>query len=326
MKMRRFGLIIVALVMLISCNGMQTDRELSHTPAPEVALNDVKDEILTKAINAPRGVEYILGPEDLIDIEVFQVEELKKTIRINAGGSIKLPVVGKLKVSGLTVPELEETVEDKLSNYIQNPEVSVFIKEFRSQRITLLGAVKKQQVYTVTGQNYLLDIISRADGLSEDAGEICYVQRKKETIIIDMRGLLYEGDTRLNIPVFGGDVVYIPRGGTIFVSGAVEGPGSYPVKGKLTLTQAIAMAKDFKEYAKKGEIQIYRDIGKGERQVIGVDYDRIMEENSSDVMLQDKDVVFVPASGVKRAVYGVLKSFRWVVNVGSVDIGAGFVY
>lgn len=320
-------LVIILIVFFVfSCSSVDTTPgDVAHDPSPQSSHDNVLNEALLSAMKARAQMEYVLGPEDLLDIDVFQVDELKKTVRVNSKGYIKLPLVGQVKASGLTVSELEGILEKKLESFIQDPEISVFIKEFRSQRITLLGAVRKQQVYTVTGQHYLLDIISRADGLAEDAGEICYVQREKETIIIDMRGLLHEGNTQLNIPVFGGDVVFIPRGGTIFVSGAVEGPGSFPVKGKVTLTQAVAMARDLKDYAAKGEIRIYRDIGKGERQIIEVDYDEILEGRYSDVMLQDKDIIIVPTSGPKRVFWGMVKSLRWVVNLGNVDLGVGFI-
>lgn len=325
-EMMRLMVLTALVVMLVSCGGMETaPGEVAHKPSTKSSTNAGMDKVLLKAMRTPADREYVLGPEDLLDIDVFQVDELKKTVRVSAKGNIKLPLVGKIRASGLTIPELEDVLAKKLSRFIQNPEVSVFIKEFRSQHITLLGAVRKQQVYTVSGQNYLLDIISRADGLSEDAGEICYVQRGKETIIIDMRDLLYEGNTQLNIPVFGGDVVYIPRGGTVFVSGAVKGPGSFPVKGTVTLTQSIAMAKNFEEYAIKGRIRVYRDIGKGQREIIEANYNDILENESPDVELQDKDVVIVPASNAAKFFLAFVRSLRGLVNFSDdFSVGAGF--
>lgn len=268
--------------------------------------------------------DYIIGPEDLVEINVYQVEELNRTARVSSSGHIKLPLAGTIKASGLTAPELESELSKRLQQYLQEPIVSVFIKEYRSQSITVLGAVITPQVYIVTRQKFLIDMISMSGGLTKDAGDICYVRRGNETIIVNIKDLLVGGDMRLNIPVFSGDLIHVPVGGVIFVDGSVNNPGSFTMQGTITLTQAIAMAKGFKYEAIRDEIKVYRDTGKDTRDIIDIDYDAILEKKSPDIFLKDKDVLIVPKSGVKGFWNGFVQSLTGAFRFGSsVSVGAG---
>jgi len=269
--------------------------------------------------------DYIIGAEDLIEISVYQVDELNRTARVSSSGFIKLPLVGMIKASGLTATELENEISKRLQQYLQEPVVSIFIKEYRSQSITVLGGVKNPQVYTVTRQKFLLDLLTISGGLTNDAGDICYVRRGEETIIINIKDLLIGGDMKLNVPVFSGDFIHVPIGGVIFVDGAVNSAGSFSMQGTITLTQAIAMAKGFKYEAIRDELRVYRDSGKATRDIIDVDYDAIMEKKSPDIILKDKDVLIVPKSGVKGFWNGFVQSLTGAFRLGSaVSIGAGF--
>jgi len=189
----------------------------------------------------------------------------------------------------------------------------------------VLGAVMTPQVYTVTRQKFLVDILSISGGLTKDAGDICYVRRGNETIIVNIKDLLIGGDMRLNIPVFSGDIIHVPAGGVIFVDGSVNAPGSFTMSGTITLTQAIAMARGFKYEAIRDEIKIYRDSGKETRDIIDIDYDAILDKKSPDILLKDKDVLIVPNSLVKGFWNGFVQSLSGAFRFGSsVSVGAGF--
>jgi polysaccharide export outer membrane protein len=299
----------------------ETTEVNTFTGSSERQINNVL--LLEKAINASPKIYYVLGPEDLIEIDIFEVSELKRTVRISSSGFLKLPLIGQIKASGLTVSELEEEISKRLERYLQEPIVSVFIKEYRSQRITVLGSVNTPQVHIVTGQKFLLDMLTMSEGLTEDAGSICYVQRDSETVLVDINELLFQGNAKLNIPVFAGDVIHVPKGGVVFVNGAVNGPGSFVLRGTVTLTQAIAMAKGLQYEAKRGQLRVYRNTGKEEMDIIDADYDAILAENVPDIILQDKDVVIVPQNGVKNFFSGFVSTLRGLIRFGSVSVGAG---
>lgn len=276
--------------------------------------------------------DYRIGPEDLLEIEAYNVDEVKKTLRVNSQGDIALPLIGIINVKGLTTSEVEKLIAEKLSKYVQETVVNVFVKEYHSQRISVIGAVKEPQVYAVTGQRYLLDMLMVAGGLKDTASNICYIIRpsdkdkpdgKTNTIVIDLEELLIKGNFALNIPVFSGDLINIPEGGIFFVDGAVKEPGAYPLKGKTTLVQALALAKGLKPEAKLSDIRIFRDNDRGERDIIGVDYDAIKKGEIPDIVLADNDIVIVPVSGIKNFFHGFMSSLRGMISFGSGSLGAG---
>ncbi len=121
------------------------------------------------------GADYLVGPNDRLDIEVFDMENLKRTVRVNAAGAISLPLIGGVVVAGLTAEKVEELIAQRYSEkYLQNPQVSVFIKEFTTQRITVEGAVQKPGIYPLTGQITLLRALALAGGAGQIAnmGEV----------------------------------------------------------------------------------------------------------------------------------------------------------
>ncbi|MFO1433607.1 MAG: polysaccharide biosynthesis/export family protein [Candidatus Competibacteraceae bacterium] len=114
--------------------------------------------------------DYRIGPEDLLDIQVFSVSELSRTVRVSSRGFISLPLLGEVKVAGLTSSELENRLAELLAkDYLQNPQISVFIKEYTSQRVTVSGAVAKPGVYPLKGRTTLLQAIAVAGGLDDKA-------------------------------------------------------------------------------------------------------------------------------------------------------------
>lgn len=273
--------------------------------------------------------DYKVGPEDLLEIDVFRVPELKTAVRVSATGFIQLPLIGKIEVAGRTVAEIEVDISERLKKYITEPAVSIFVKEYRSQPISVLGSVKNPNIFYVTGQKYLLDMISLAGGLTQEAGDVCIVQRsiesegnnaKIEKIVIDLNELLVNGRSELNIPLISGDVIHVPKSGIFFVDGAVHSPGSFQIKGKTTLVQALSMAKGLDYVASPSDIRIFRDNGKSEREVILVDYDAILAGEKPDVEIKDKDIIIVSKSGIKSFFRGLATS----LNFGIFSLGKGF--
>jgi len=116
--------------------------------------------------------EYRIGPSDLLEISVFQVPELSRTVRVNANGVLSLPLIGQIHAGGLTGQQLEALIAQKLQeNYLQDPHVSVFIKEFVSQRVTVGGSVNQSGVFPISGKTTLLQAIAMAGGLGRFAVE-----------------------------------------------------------------------------------------------------------------------------------------------------------
>jgi len=249
---------------------------------------------------------YRIGPGDLLELKVFQVDELSQTVRVSEDGSITLPLIGRIVVEGLT----QEGVVQKLTGllqakYVKNPQVTIFIKEYKNQQVAVIGAVVKAGSYELVGRKNLLQIISMAGGFSETAGNEIFILREgpdgvTSSVAIDLKDLLVNGNQTLNIPIEPNDVINVPvdREIRVFVMGRVNKPGA--IKAKLsegvTLLQAIADAGGLAEGAKESAVMITRKDKAGKEQKIKVNLKDIMKGKKEDVALQEGDVVYVPES------------------------------
>lgn len=235
---------------------------------------------------------------------MFGLEEMNKTVRVSEDGKITLPLLGEVEVEGLTKTELEKKLSQLLEEkYLQSPQVTVFIKEYQSKRISVLGAVGEPGPYELLGRQTLLQLISEAGGLTEDAGDDIIVIRQFQdgtniSLKISIDDLFLKGDARLNIPLEPNDIVNIPAEKTvlIYVFGQVRKPGALEVKKSNipTLLQAIAQAGGFSERASKGGVLIKRINKDGKEKQIKVNVKDIIKGKKKDIQLLENDVVYVP--------------------------------
>jgi polysaccharide export outer membrane protein len=175
------------VAMLVGCSSAGNVRS-------RVATLQAPDS--TNTAGAYEGAsDYRVGAQDLLEISVFGVDSLNKTVRVNSNGQITLPLIGGVQAGGHTIPELEQDIAAKLSkSYLQNPQVSVFVKEYTSQRITLEGALKNPGIYPITGKTTLLQSVALAGGLDPlaDLGGVVVfrqIKGKKMAAVFDMRKL-----------------------------------------------------------------------------------------------------------------------------------------
>lgn len=324
----RFVFVPIIIFSLSSCGGNNAVKTPPVSNFNQKKTDKLNEAIMLNAVNQQSRIEenYRIGTEDLLEIDAYNLEELKKTVRVNSQGEIALPLTGILNVKGLTTSEAEQLIAKKLERYVEETVVTVFVKEYKSQRISVFGAVKNPQIFAVTGQRYLVDMLMMAEGLTNDAGNICYVIRPSsqnnsnsnaETMVISLEELIINGNLSLNIPVFAGDVINIPRGGVVFVDGAVKTPGVYTLKGKTSLVQAISMAQGVNSDAVLSDVRIFRENTKGEKETIIADYDAIREGANPDILVSDNDIIIVPKSGVKNFFNGFFNTIRGLVSFGA---------
>jgi len=161
--------------------------------------------------------EYRIGGQDLLEVSVFQIQDLNRTLRVNSSGQISLPLIGTVMAGGLTVSELEKLLAEKLSeNYLQDPQVSVFVKEFSSQRITMEGAVGSPGIYPLQGRTTLLQAIARAGGVADLAnlqGIVIFrqVDGQKMAAVFDLQAI--RGGNAEDPEVYGDDIIVIDVSG-----------------------------------------------------------------------------------------------------------------
>ncbi len=251
-------------------------------------------------------VEYKIGAKDLLEISVFGVNELNTTVRVSEDGKITLPLLGEVSVDGLTKSELEKKLATLLEEkYVQNPQVTIFIKEYQSKRVSVMGAVGKPGDYELLGRQTLLQILSQAGGLTRDAAKEIIVMRQLQDgssvshhILIDE--LILRGDPKFNILIEPGDIVNVPVDRTVpvYIFGQVKNPGALQVKKSSmpTLLQAIAQAGGFTDRAAKGSVLIKRKDAAGKEIEIKVNVKDIIKGKKKDVPLEENDTVYVPES------------------------------
>ncbi len=309
-----------------SLNITKSDREIDQLNE-QISLLATTNPFNNSVDSSLDRFSYTLGAGDVINIAVFQVDELNRKARITGDGYIMMPLIGEVYAQGLTTSELEDQITSKLAeSYLHNPQVTVFIEEFRSHQISVTGAVKQPNIYEIQRAQNVLEMLAMAGGLSNDAGPQVYVTRiitdqtsgirKRESTVIKLDTLLTSDDPRLNILLRAGDSVNVPKAGVVFVEGAVRSPGAYQIKGEMNVLKAIAVAGDVKFEAKRGNIQIFRELD-GQTQLIEVDLDAIKSRSADDVALFDGDIIVVPDNKFKKGWSGFWKGISGIFSVGT---------
>ena len=266
-----------------------------------------------------KGQEYTIGKDDLLDVTVFEIPELNATPRVTASGSISLPLLGSVEAAGNTPQQLERKIEDGLTGkYVNDPHVTVFVREYASQPVSVIGAVRVPGIYQIKGQKFLLDMLAMAQGLDQNAaGNTIQVLRRPsntdetpQALTISTEELFQNGKTELNVPIEAGDVINVLQAGSIFVVGEVVRPGEFVLRqGKdITTSQAIALGGGFSKEAKKQECQIIRLHQDGSKEEIPVNIGKILDGSLTDVKLMPNDILFVPANKVKAGMMRVLET------------------
>ena len=318
-KMFQLFLMLFVIILVGGCSTTGGTENVRYY-AVSNEISELNEKILSQAQMSSDPGEILIGEGDLLQISVFEAKELDKAVRVNSRGFISLPLVGEVKVSGLTAIEAEEKIEEMYERrFIKDPHVSIFVEEQISQRITLVGEFKKPGSYDYLSNQRLLDGIALGGGLGERAGQIVqvrrtrYVQGEPNTFIVDLDRLIKEGNVELNIRLNGGDVLFIPEAGIYFVDGAVRRPGAYPIKHKTVVQEGLVEAGGFQTYAKKDRIKLLRMTEIGERKIIDID---LSKTDSKEMALKDRDILIVGES----ALGGLGRGFSITV------LGTGFTY
>jgi polysaccharide biosynthesis/export protein len=258
------------------------------------------------------SADYRLGAEDLLEITIFNVESgtglIPRTVqmRVSQQGTIALALLGDIPVAGLTTAGLEQLLRQRYQEYVRNPQVGVQVKDYRSQQVSVMGAVPKPGVYQLTGPKTLVDVLSMAGGINERSGKKVHIYRQegdeRQTYVVDLLALA-NNPTLLNMPVQPRDAIHVPEAGMFFVDGSVGRPGSYPLLRPYTLTQALAVAGGVnEEMANYSGVVIFRQRDAPEPDRIPINLKDIIAGQAVDPPITPDDVILVPMSTVKYVV------------------------
>lgn len=308
-----------ALVLFcLFCVSAQTHTGLAgQNPAPDAAA--------ATAARLDEAQDYIIGPDDKLDVRVFEQPEMGGKTRVSGQGFIRLPFVGQIKAAGYTESQLADAIREKLMSQLRDPQVSVFVEEHRNQQVSLIGFVRSPNRYEVTHGTRLLTLLAMAGGLADNAGNTAVIIRASSMAadqaeidprtpmsagveLADLRRLL-AGDRSANLLIYPGDVVSIPEADKIYVTGNVGSPGAFPLRGNLTLSQAVALAGGLKIGSSKSKVLIVRqDAATGQKTELIADLGQMEKNREEDLALKANDVIYVPSSAAKNFAISLITS------------------
>ncbi len=324
---------VLLLSILMMC-GWQAAYGQQKTETPQ-QTNAKIQELATLARTQPHDVA--VGTGDMLHVEVFDVPELSRDVRVSETGEISFPLIpGRIRATGLTPYQLEQKIGQLLieNGLVSHPQVSVFVKEQNSQPVSIVGAVFRPGVIQIIRPTTLLELLATSGGIQDDAGSYVIVTRQNasaqlqseaaaanaepppptppdeltqpaQIVTIRLQDLLESGNPVYNIQIFGGDVVSIPRAGIVYVTGAgVSQPGGYVLQShgeQITVMKAVALAHGLTGFSKSDDAVIMRSNPvTGTHDIIPVHIKQIEQHKLDDMTMKSNDILYVPDSIGKK--------------------------
>ena len=274
------------------------------------AISLTKEKVGTSAAHAAVSLPEIssalvIGSGDELEIGVYGAPDLSAHTRVNESGSIFLPLVGSVTIAGLTSDGAQRAISDQLRerNIINNPQVSVYVKEYRNRQITVAGEVARPGLFSALGPHRLLDVLEAAGGLTEKAGTTVTIAHLGTDRLISMR--LLNDATEMahnNIELLPGDTVLVPKAEIVFVLGEVNKPGGYALNssGGVTVLQVVSAAGGPTRLASISGAKIVRHTPAGLKE-IPLPLKALLRAKASDIPVEAGDVLYIPSSRVKAS-------------------------
>ena len=324
------------------------------SPSSSTATSDaeVLSKLWQKRSHEDSFADYPLGPGDVLEISVPNLDEIQTfSARISGEGTITLPLVGMVQAGGMTEEQLRNEIRRRLeAKYMNDPQVNVFVREYRSRQVAVTGAVQKPGLYDLTsGKNTILDLIGLAGGMTQDSaprvllfpaeavasvrsggtplpgtmaalgsGPNSQLVPKPEPVVINLQNVAQGGNQiHLTLPVRPGDVIMVPPGGEVLVEGWVEKPGSYKITPGLTLLGSVAAAGGAHFAADTGAVELIRTKKDGSKVSFTADLEKIKRGESQDLPVQEGDIIAMPSSPMKLGPYGMYSLISGMFRVGA---------
>jgi polysaccharide export outer membrane protein len=310
----RCALVLTAFILLIHVQA----QESPNTPlAPTAPLGD----------STAKG--YILGPNDQLTMQVADLDDVfgGKTFKVDQGGELSLPLIGRIRAAGLTVGGFEQEIRAHLGGILKNPDVAVNISSSGSQPVAILGAINSPGIRQLDGRKTLFEVLSLAGGLRVDAGYQIRITRSMQwgriplanaqtdrtgqfsTATVKVRNILNGAGGDENIPVLPGDNISVPTARQVYILGSVSKPGRILLTEheSIPTLQLVSTAEGFQKTAAPDKARILRSVpGSAQRIDVAVNLKDIFAGKIPDVQLQSEDILFVPNSRAKSAGYRAL--------------------
>ncbi|HLK67801.1 MAG TPA: polysaccharide biosynthesis/export family protein [Bryobacteraceae bacterium] len=291
------------------------------------------------------GPQYILGANDQINVEVVELPEFSgRTYRIDADGSVSLPLVGRVRAAGLTLAQFQDAVEKQLHSQVKNPHVVTGLVEVRSQPVSVMGQVNTPGTEMLQGNKTLFDVLAMAGGLKPDAGDVIKITRQKEegplnlknaaadettgsvTASVSVRDVVDLRDPSANILMRPHDSISVPRAQVVYVIGNVKKAGGFALSQnkQISALEALSLAEGMAPNAAPKSARISRLVPGDSinREQIKVDLKAILAGKQKDIPMQPDDILYVPDNSARRTTGKILET--GLATVSGLVIWRGF--
>ena len=316
----RFTVVATCLAASLSVSGQPQQQTAADKPETPVATST--PAVAPVASKAPAAAanddeRYRIGPGDILDIRILNRPNLSRdAVRVEGNGVIRMPLIDEeIQAACKTEGELAKEIAEKYTKFYRKPQVDVFIKEYHSRQVAVIGAVNEQSRFELQRRVRLLDLLTYAKGTSPKAGQtinIVHAPRavgcqKPDGMNDDSAGFssyrlseTLQGDPRANPFIEAGDIITVPEANLVYVVGNVYTPLTIPLKEPITLSRAVAMAGGVRQDSKKDKVRIVRqEPGAATSKEIVADLTAIEKKRAEDIALMPNDIIDVPTSGSK---------------------------
>lgn len=231
---------------------------------------------------AVEASNYVVGPEDVLTVTVFNEPQLSGQFRVENDGQFNYPFLGRIKASGTTVHEIGELLQQRLGDgYLKNPQITVAVQQFRSQSVFVMGEVRTPGKYTLMGAVTLIEALAHAGSTTAAAGNEILILHPKETTKgaptlpddgdadverVNLREI-ESGKLSQNLAIRDGDTIFVPKAQRFYVIGQVRTPGSYILEPNMTVLQAISLAGGVSDRGSNRRIRIIRIVDNKKREL-----------------------------------------------------------
>jgi polysaccharide export outer membrane protein len=309
----RIALVLVLLTASITANAQQGVEKTVDSPT-EPTRSDV-------ALAADGDDRYRIGPGDLLDIQILNRPNLSRSaVRVEGNGMIRMPLIdSEIMAACKTEGELSKEIAGKYTKFYRNPQVDVFIKEYKSKQVAVIGAVNDQSRFELQRRIRLLELLTYAKGVSPKAGQTINIVHTPPALSChraSAEGAAFssyklsetlQGLPQANPYIEPGDIITLPEADQAYVVGNVYTPLTIPLKEPITVSRAIAMAGGLKQDSKKDKIRIVRqEPGSAISKEMIVDLSAIEKKRAEDIALQPNDIVDVQTSAGKSMLRALL--------------------
>lgn len=311
----RWALLLLVLGLLAALCAAQE----SPSPTGQAATAKPVTDTSPTPDQQPATSGIRLGNGDLISISVYGVPELSQDLRINDEGNVSMALIGSVHVAGLTPEAAQNSIEEKFRSggFLNNPHVTLLIKEMATQGISVMGEVARPGIYPLMGPRRLYDVIAAAGGLSQRAGQLVTItHRDHPEQPVNIRFSSDPARTpENNVQIMPGDTVVVSKAGLVYVVGDVFQPGGFVMENNenVSVLQAVALAHGPNHTAALSRAKIIRKGSNGLTE-IPIPLDKILSAKSPDLPLKAEDIVFVPNSAAKSATRRGLESIVQVAT------------